>query len=134
MNDRQRERLLDRVRRPSSAIGAEMPDEITVEGTTVDLTELLFECDRLDGIPESERGRLEDAIAALRRERLRRKQRIVRGEVTYEEGERLAESIRGIDRALAALEGLEEPSVGEQLREKELEDARELLSLVRRLP
>jgi len=134
MNDRQRERLLDRVRRPSGAIGAEMPAEITVEGTTVDLTELLFECDRLDGVPASERGRLEDAKAALRRERLERKQRIARGELTYEEGERLVESVRGIDRALAALEGLDEPDVGEQLREKELEDARELQTLIRRRP
>jgi hypothetical protein len=134
VNDRQRERLLDRVRRPSSAIGAEMPDEITVEGRTVDLRELLFECDRLDGIPENERERLEAAKAALRRERLDRKQRIARGAVDYEEGERLVEVIRGIDRALAALEGLDEPDIGEELRRKQLEDARELLTLIRRRP
>lgn len=134
MNDRQRERLLDRIRRPSSAIGAEMPDEITVEGATVDLTALLFECDRLEGVPESERERLEAAKAALRRERLERKQRIARDEVDYEEGERLVEGIRGIDRALSALEGLDEPDIGEELRRKQLEDARELLALVERRP
>jgi hypothetical protein len=134
VNDRQRERLLDRVRRPSSAIGAEMPDEITVEGRTVDLRELLFECDRLEAIPESERERLEAAKAALRRERLERKQRIARDEVDYEEGERLVGVIRGLDRALTALEGLDEPDIGEELRQKRLEDARELLTLIGRRP
>jgi len=123
MDDRQRERLLGRLRRPSGAIGAEMPDEVTVDGTTVDLTELLFERDRLD-----------DALAALRRERLERRQRIADGELSYEAGERLAEEVRGIDRAIAALEGVDEPDIGEQLRQKELEDARELLAMVRQLP
>ena len=111
MDDRQRERLLGRLRRPSGAIGAGMPDEITVDGTTVDLTELLFE-----------------------RERLERRQRIADGELSYEAGERLAEEVRGIDRAIAALEGVDEPDIGEQLRQKELEDARELLAMVRQLP
>jgi hypothetical protein len=123
VNDRQRERLLDRIRRPSSAVGAEMTDEITVEGRTVDLTALLFECDRLEA-----------AKAALRRERLDRKQRIARYEVDYEEAEQLVEGIRGIDRVLTALEGLDEPDIGEQRRQKRLEDARELLALVERRP
>jgi hypothetical protein len=111
-----------------------MPDEITVEGRTVDLRELLFECDRLEAIPESERERLEAAKAALRRERLERKQRIARDEVDYEEGERLVGVIRGLDRALTALEGLDEPDIGEELRQKRLEDARELLTLIGRRP
>jgi hypothetical protein len=123
VNDRQRERLLDRIRRPSSAVGAEMTDEITVEGRTVDLTALLFECDRLEA-----------AKAALRRERLDRKQRIARDEVDYEEAEQLVEGIRGIDRALTALEGLDESDIGEERRQKRLEDARELLALVERRP
>jgi hypothetical protein len=115
VNDRQRERLLDRIRRPSSAVGAEMTDEITV-----DLTALLFERERLE--------------AALRRERLDRKQRIARDEVDYEEAEQLVEGIRGIDRALTALEGLDESDIGEERRQKRLEDARELLALVERRP
>ncbi len=67
----------------------------------------------------------------LKRERLARKQRIEREEITEEEGERLVRSIHGIDRALTALEGLDTPNIEEEMRLKKLEDARELLSLIR---
>lgn len=132
MNDRQRERLLDRTRRQSATIGAEMPDEVEVDGRTVDLTEFVFECERLDAIPESERERIEDVKRTLRRERLRRKQRIEEEDISEATGERLVEEIHGIDRAINALEGLDTPDIAEQLRQKQLEDARELLALVDR--
>jgi hypothetical protein len=112
-------------------VGREIPDELTVQGTTIDVKEFVFECKRLDAVPESERERVEAVKTELRRERLERKQRLEREDVTRQEGERLVESIHGIDRALNALEGLDAPSIGEDLRQKQLEDARELLSLIR---
>ena len=131
MNDRQRRRLLDDVRRSSGALGKEMPDELAVQGTTIDVKAFVFECKRLDTVPDSERERVEEVKTMLRRERLERKQRVEREDITHEEGEELVESIHGIDRALDALEGLDTPEIGEELRQKELDDARELLSLIR---
>ncbi|WP_276255618.1 DUF5788 family protein [Halomontanus rarus] len=134
MNDRQRRRLLERVDRPSQTIGEDVPDELTVQGTTIDLKAFVFECKRLETIPKHERERIETVKTDLRRERLERKQRIAREDLAVEEGERLVQSIHGIDRALNALEGLDSPSIGEQVRRKRLEDARELRSLLNQLP
>jgi len=130
MNEQERRRLLETLRRPSGTVGGDIPDELTVQGTTVDVKAFLFECERLDAIPERERERLESMKRALKRERLERKQRIEREDVSLKEGEALVRSIRGIDRALNALEGLDSADIEEQLRRKQLEDAEELRALM----
>ncbi len=131
MNEQERQRLLDRIRRPSGTIGKKMPDELTILGTTVDLNAFVFECKRLDTIPEDERERVEEMKMELKRERLERKHRVARDDISFEEGERLVESIIGIDRAHNALAGLDTPSIEEEMRQKKLDDARELLTLIR---
>ena len=130
MKDSERERLLSKLQRRSGTVGGDIPDELTVQGETVDVKTFLFECDDLDAIPESERERLESLKRALKRERLQRKQRLERGDRSAEEGEVIVRSVRGIDRALNALEGLDEPDIEEQLRRKQLEDAEELRALM----
>ena len=132
MDDSQRTRLLDRIRRPSATVGAEIPDELTIEDRTVDLNEFVFECKRLEAVTENERERIEEMKSTLRRARLRRKRRVETDDIDLATGERLVEEIRGIDRALNALDGLDEPNIEEQTRRKRLEDARELLTLVDR--
>ncbi|ELZ20792.1 hypothetical protein C477_06061 [Haloterrigena salina JCM 13891] len=134
MNDRKRRQLLEKIRRPSGTLGTDLPAEITVQGTEIDLTEFVFECKRLETIPDEERDRIEEMKRKLRRERLARKQRLVREDISETEGERLVQTILGLDRALTALDGLDEPSIGEQIRRKKLEDARELLSLINQQP
>lgn len=67
----------------------------------------------------------------LKRERLERKRRIT-CDISYEDGEQLVQSIHGIDRALNALEGIDSPDIGEELRRKRIEDANELLALLER--
>lgn len=131
MDDEKREQLLDRIRRPSGTLGKKVPETLTIQGTTIDLNEFVFECKRLDTISEDERDRIDKIQRKLKRERLERKQRIVRDDISYEEGEQLVQSIHGIDRALNALESLDSPSIGEEIRQKKLESARELLSLIR---
>lgn len=130
MNERTRRRLLEKLRRPSGTVGGEIPDELTVQGETVDVKAFLFECERLDGIPESERERLESLKRSLQRERLDRKQRLEREDLTAEEGEAIVRRVRGIDRALNALEGLDSAGIEERLRRKQLEDAEELRTLM----
>lgn len=131
MNEQQQRQLLDEVQRQSKTLGKEIPDELTVQGTTVDLKAFVFECKRLDTIPPKERDRVEELKRQLKRERLERKQRLSDGKVSYEKGEQLVRSIHGIDRAVNALESLDEPDIGEQLRQKQIDDAKEVLTLLR---
>lgn len=129
MDDRERERLLDRVERSSNSIGESIPDELTVGDTTIDLKAFVFECKRLDSVPADRREEIESVQSMLRRERLRRKHRIRDDDLTRETAEDLAASVHGIDRALNALAGLDDPGIGEELRQKRLDDARELIAL-----
>lgn len=130
MNERERQRLLDSTQRKSGTIGEEIPETVTVQGREVDLREFVFECKRLEAVPDEERERIEEMERKLKRERLARKQRIADDDITYEEGERLVDVIRGLDRAINALEGLDSPSLSEELRRKRIRDAEKLLSLV----
>ncbi|PSQ27571.1 hypothetical protein BRD06_04825 [Halobacteriales archaeon QS_9_67_15] len=130
MNERERQRLLDSTQRKSGTIGEEIPETVTVQGSEVDLREFVFECKRLEAVPDEERERIEEMERKLKRERLARKQRIADDDITYEEGERLVDVIRGLDRAINALEGLDSPSLSEELRRKRIRDAEKLLSLV----
>jgi hypothetical protein len=102
----ERKQLLERVEREAATVGAEIPETIAVQGEEVDLQEFVFEIKRRETVPPGERDRVEQAKRNLRRERIQRLERIENGEVSFDEGERLAESIIGIDRALDALEGL----------------------------
>jgi hypothetical protein len=102
----ERRQLLERVEREGATVGATIPETVEVQGETIDLQEFVFEAKRREEVPPGERDRVERAKRNLRRERLQRKQRIEDGDVTREEGERLVESIVGIDRALNALKSL----------------------------
>jgi hypothetical protein len=102
----ERKQLLERIERESATVGVDIPERITVQGEPIDLQSFVFEIKRRETIPPGERDRVERAKKNLRRERLQRKQRIEDEEISFEEGERLAESIVGIDRALSALEQL----------------------------
>lgn len=120
MRDYEREILLERIGKESATVGASIPDEIEVQGETVDLQEFVFEIKRRDTVPSGERERVETAKRNLRRERIRRKERIEDGDVSFEEGEEVAEVIVGIDRALNALESLGSPTdiEGEEARQE----------------
>lgn len=131
MDERERERLLARIDRGSSTLGAELPETVEIGGETVALREFVFECERIDAVPEAQRDRIEELLSGLRRERLRRRQAIRDDEVDRETAESYVETIRGLERAISALEGLTEPEYAEAVRRERLSNARKLLSLVR---
>lgn len=106
MNEFERKQLLERIEREGATVGSAIPETITVQGDPVDLRAFVFEVRRRKSVPERDKERVQQAKKNLRRERLQRKQRIETGELSREEGEQLAESIVGIDRALNALEQL----------------------------
>ena len=128
MKPYEREILLERISKESATVGASIPDRIEIQGEESDLQEFVFEIKRRDTVPPGERERVETAKKNLRRERLARKQRIEdeETEVSFEEGEELARSIIGIDRALNALESLGSPTdlEGEQKRQEAMDQKR----------
>ena len=118
----ERKRLLERIQREGATIGANIPDRIDVQGEEVELRDFVFQIKSRDTVPESERDRVEQAKRNLRRERRERLERIEEGDVPYEEGERLAESIVGIDRALNALEQLRPVDLNREAELQETQD------------
>ena len=125
MEEYERKLLVERIGREGATVGVSIPDRITVQGRELDLREFVFEIKRRETVPPGERERVEEAKRNLRRERLQRKQRIEAGEISFEEGERLAESIVGIDRALEALESLGPSDVeAEAKRQKAMDQKR----------
>jgi hypothetical protein len=106
VKDYERKQLLERIGREGATVGARIPERITIQGQELNLREFVFEIERRETIPPGERERVERAKKNLRRERLDRKHRIESGDIDRAEGEREAEAIIGIDRALNSLENL----------------------------
>jgi hypothetical protein len=128
----ERKQLLERVNREGATVGADIPERITVQGEEVDLKRFVFEIKRRDTVPAGERERVDRAKKNLRRERLQRLQRIEDGEVSYAEGERLVESIIGIDRALNALEGLGPANLESEAQAQEAADRKRWMTFLKK--
>jgi hypothetical protein len=118
----ERKQLLERVERESATVGQDIPDEIEVQGETLDLQGFVFEIKRRETVPPGERERVDRAKKNLRRERLQRKQAIEDGDITREQGEEHAEAIVGIDRALNALEQLGSVDLESEVQAQEAAD------------
>jgi len=128
----ERKQLLERVNREAATVGAAIPETIEVQGEAVDLQEFVFEIKRRETVPTGERERVERAKKNLRRERLERLERLEDGEVSYAEGERLAESIVGIDRALDALEALGPADLEREAEAQEAADRKRWMKFLRK--
>lgn len=132
VKDYQRKQLLERIEREGATVGASIPEEITIQGESIRLQEFIFETRRRETVPEAERSRVEQAKKNLRRERLERKQRIESDEISFEEGEGLAASIVGIDRALNELENLGTVDLEAQERAHKMADQQRWLEFLRK--
>lgn len=128
----ERKQLLERIQREGATVGASIPDEIRIQGEQIDLQQFVFEIRRRDTIPAGERERVEQAKKNLRRERLQRKQKIEDGEITTAEGERLASSIIGIDRALNELESLGPVDIEGEQQAQEAADKKRWMNFLRK--
>lgn len=129
----ERKQLLERIDREGATVGVRIPERIEVLDEPVDLREFVFEVKRRDTVPPGERERVERAKKRLRRERLARRQTIEAGEVTYERGESLAESIIGIDRALNALGSLEPTDLEREASNRAAADRKRWLSFLKQV-
>ncbi len=114
-------------------MGLQIPERIDVQGEEVALREFVFEIKRRETVPPGERERVEAAKKNLRRERLARRQRIESGEVSYEDGERLAESVLGIDRALNAIENLDPTDLEAEASRQDAADTKRWMSFLKQV-
>lgn len=133
MKEYQRKQLLERIDREGATIGGRIPERITVQGEPVELREFVFEIKRRETIPAGDRERVDQAKKNLRRERLQRRQRVERGEVSYAEGEQLVETILGIDRALTALENLGPTDLGAEQEAQRAADQKRWMKFLRQV-
>jgi hypothetical protein len=128
----QRKQLLERIEREGATVGATIPDQITVQGEEIDLREFVFEIRRRETVPRGERQRVERAKRNLRRERLQRKQRIEEEDISFEEGERLAEAVIGLERALNELENLGTVDLEAEEQAQEAADRKRWMNFLRK--
>ncbi len=132
MQEYERKQLLERIDRESSTLGVEIPERIEIQGEEIRLREFVFEIKRRETIPAGERERVERAKRNLRRERLERKELIEEGAVPFEDGERIAEAIVGIDRALEALDSLKGGSVADEAKRQEAADTKRWMNFLKK--
>jgi len=128
----QRKQLLERVNRDSATVGVTLPEAIEIQGEEINLREFVFEIKRRDTIPPGERERVDHAKRNLRRERIERLSLIDENEVSYEEGETIAEAIIGIDRALNALEQLGPANLEQEAKKQEAVDTKRWMSFLKK--
>jgi len=132
VKDFERKQLLERIGRESATLGADIPDEIEVQGEAIELQSFVFEIKRRDTVPPGEKDRVEQAKRNLRRERMDREERIEEGDISYEEGDELADSIIGIDRALEALEQLGSANIEQEQQVKETADKKRWMQFLKK--
>ena len=132
MKEYERKGLLERVNREAATVGAAIPDEIEIQGEPIELQSFVFEIERRETVPPGERERVEQAKRNLRRERLERLERIEENEVSYERGESLAASIIGIDRALEALDGLNDLDPETEAQRQETADRKRWMNFLKK--
>ena len=130
MQPYERKQLLARVEREGATVGASIHETIDVQGERLALRAFVFETRSRESVPASERDRVEEAKKNLRRERLQRKQRLDDADIPREEGERLVESIVGIDRALNALGDLGTTDIERETDANEAADRKRWMSFL----
>jgi hypothetical protein len=127
----ERKQLVERIDRDGATVGVRIPDRVEVQGEEVELRDFVFEIKRRETVPPGERDRVERAKRNLRRERLERRELIEAGEVSFAEGERIADAIVGIDRALEALENLGSSSIEREAEAQEAADTKRWMSFLK---
>ncbi|GEM_PF-1555433 len=133
ISEKKRRELLKTIEDPATAVGIQIPDNITWNGEEIRLREEVWKITHRSGEETEERKRaLISIIDDLLRERINS---IRNDDITVEEGERLTEECVGLERAKENLlkEKREAKPVTEEIREKEIEDQKRWLDLVKRV-
>jgi len=133
LSEGRRQQLLDRIGRQSATIGTNVPESVTIGGTDLNLREFVAETGAMEFVPPEHRQRVREVRATLSHERSALKARLENDPLTVEEATRIADTIVGLDRAIAALDDLRTPDREIEARERSLEDSRAWLSLINQI-
>lgn len=131
MDEYDRTVLLERVNREGATVGATIPETIELEEEEVPLRERVLELAGREAPTAAERERIATLKRGLRGRRKALVERLEGGECSRAEGEAIVGEITGIDRALNALEGVGEPDLEEQARQRERTDKQRWMSFLR---
>ena len=127
----QRKQLVERLDREGATVGIRIPETIEVQGSELGLREFVFDITRQDILSPSDEARVEEVKLGLRRERLERRRQIEEDPISHEEGDRLVESILGIDRALNVLTQLGDTDLEAEAAAKQAADQKRWVSFVK---
>jgi len=128
MKEYEREALLERADRDSVSVGVRVPEKVELEDDEIALNEYVFKAraGEVDNEDVKEKKKL------LRRKRKALLNEIREGDLNYEEGERIVESVAGIDRALNILQGTGS-GVEAEARAKEKADEKRWLDFLKKV-
>ena len=116
LTDERREELLERIQRGGATIGQSIPESVEILGSEMNLKEFVWETKKQGVVPPDQHDRVREVRANLTKERNKLKDRLKDESLTRAEGEQLAETIIGLDRALAALKSLRDADFGDASR------------------
>lgn len=124
LSEEHREELLDSIQRGGATVGESIPESVEIDGTEMNLREFVWETKKQGTVPPDQRDRVREVRSSLKREREQRKDRLAGEPLTVADAEQLADSIVGLDRAIAALKSLRAADFASESREQRLEDNR----------
>lgn len=133
LDPEQREALLERIQRKTATIGEQIPETIDIDGEQFELRDFVWETKRQGRVPPDRRDEVQRVRSRLQEEREQLKTQLKTDELTEAEGEALARTIVGIDRAITALKNLYETNLGERSHEEYVEGNRRWLAFIDQL-
>ena len=133
LDPEQREALLERIQRKTATIGEQIPETIDIDGEQFELRDFVWETKRQGRVPPERRDEVQRVRSRLQEEREQLKAKLKTDELTAAEGEALARTIVGIDRAITALKNLYETDLGERTHEEYVEGNRRWLAFIDQL-
>lgn len=133
VDEDERATLLRRVDSGTATLGTQLPESVTVDGTVLPLREFVVETRRQTALEPEERDRVRAVRDRLRVERERRRDRLADADLTAADARALADTIVGLDRAIAALADLRERSLEADAHERTVASHRSWLEFLDRI-
>jgi len=130
MKEYQREALIEKAEREGAALGADIPEVISLDGEEFELNEYVFEARAGEVDPND----IREKKKLLRRKRSALIDELKDEEMSYEEGECIVERTTGLERALDVLEGIgRDTSVEAEARANEKADEKRWLDFLKKV-
>lgn len=118
VSDDRRRALLERISKRGSTIGERIPETVTIDDHEIALRSFVWETKKQGVVPPEQRDDVQRVRATLKRERDRLKDRLENDPLSPTDAESVADTIVGIDRAIAALKSLREPDLQQHAHEE----------------